>query len=607
MGMFNIEEELRRIPCKPGVYMMKDEDGDIIYVGKAVILKNRVRQYFNKSLKHSDKVIAMVSHVRSFEYIITDSELEALILECNLIKRYRPKFNVLLKDDKSYPYIKVTVGEDYPRVMVTRKMIKDGSVYYGPYSSSKAVNNVMDIVREYFPTKKCNKKLGKKTRECLNYHIGKCKGPCIGAINRDDYRKMIDGICDFLGGNKNALKRQLKKMMSEEAEALNFEKAAKIRDTIDGLELMGQDQKVLDIHLKDKDVVGFYRSDDDMCVQVFYIREGKVIGRDNYIMSGVRDETDEEVVNAFVCQFYSNQKYIPSNIYVPVEISQKDILQDMLTKIKKGRVNVVRPQRGENVRLVDLVNRNAKQEMERLRGNCSESGLMLLKDIVGLKRDLVRLEAYDVSNMGNENIVVAMVVVTEGRFDKGQYRKFKIKTTKEQNDYQSMQEAIYRRLKRGIGGDVKFSPLPDVILLDGGVGHVHAVDEVVGELGLKIPLVGMVKDDRHRTRGLIVDDKEIDVEEELFRFVTRIQDETHRCALGYNKKLREMAYSRSSLNDISGIGPTKKMELLKYFRGVSNIMEASEEEIAKVPGISIALARRIYEHYRKKKEEEDNK
>lgn len=607
--MFDIYEELKKIPCKPGIYMMKDENGDIIYVGKAVILKNRVRQYFNKSLKHSDKVIAMVSHVKSFEYIITDSELEALILECNLIKQYRPKFNVLLKDDKNYPYIKVTVGEEYPRVLVTRNMIKDGSVYYGPYSSSKAVNNVMDIIREYFPTKKCNKKLNKKTRECLNYHIGKCKGPCVGAISKDDYRTMIDEICEFLNGNKNALKRELKKMMEQEAEALNFEKAAKLRDTIEGLEHLGQEQKVLDTKLKDKDVIGFYRNDNDVCVQIFYIREGKVIGRDNYVMSEVRDETDEQVIDAFVCQFYTNNKYIPSNIYIPVELGKKDILGDMLTNIKKSRVRLIKPQRGENLQLVNFVNRNAKQEMERRYGGDRDGSVKLLQEMIGIDNAVRRIESYDVSNIGNENIVVAMVVVTDGKFDKGQYRKFKIKTAKEQNDYQSMQEAVYRRLLRGIEKDEKFSPLPDVILVDGGVGHVHAVEEVTKELGLNIPLVGMVKDDRHRTRGLVVHDEEIDLEGEegLFRFITQIQDETHRCALGYNKKLRKRGYNHSSLDNISGIGKAKKMELLRYFKGVSRIKEASVEEIAKVPGISAALARNIYEYYRKNKKEEDNK
>lgn len=600
--MFNIKEELKKIPCKPGVYIMKDGSGNVIYVGKAVVLRNRVRQYFNQRLAHSNKVLAMVAHIRSFEYIITDSELEALILECNLIKQYRPKFNVLLKDDKNYPYIKVTIGEDFPRVLVTRKVIKDGSVYYGPYGSSKVVNDVMNIIREYFPTRKCKGNISKKSRECLNYHIGKCKGPCIGAISQEEYKTMVGDICDFLGGNKNALKRRLKSMMEQEAEEMNFEKAAKIRDTIASLGLFEQDQKVADTHLKDKDVIGFYRGFDHACVQIFVIREGKVIGRESFVMSGISDETDADIISAFIGQFYTNKEYIPKNIYIPVKIKDTVVLEKMLYKIKGSQVNITKPQRGENVRLVDLVNRNAKQEMERRGCSSEDVNLGKLQKLLNMDKELTRIEAYDVSNIGNDNIVVAMVVVTRGKFDKGQYRKFKIKSQTGQNDYQSMQEAVYRRLLRGINNDEKFVPLPELILLDGGKGHVSAVEEVEKSLGLSIPLMGMVKDDRHRTRGLIVGTKEFDLacDEELLGFITRIQDETHRCAITYNRKLRDMVYSYSSLDDISGIGRARKMELLKYFGSITKIKEASIEELTKVCGISQELANRIYEYYRDK-------
>lgn len=605
-----MKDELKKIPHNSGVYIMKNLSGDIIYVGKAVNLRNRVRQYFNNNLQHTNKVRAMVSNVHSFEYIITDSELEALILECNLIKQYRPKFNILLKDDKGYPYIKVTLKEDFPRVLVTRKLVKDGSKYYGPYSSSKVVKNIMNIIREYFPTKKCGKSLKKKTRECLNYHIGKCMAPCMGAISKEKYRNMIDGICDFLEGSKNVLKKQLKALMEKEALNLNFERAAKIRDTIESLDFFEQDQKVLDTHLKDKDVVGFTRKDSDICIQIFFIREGRVIGRDNYVLNDVQDEEDEYIINTFICQFYTNQRYIPKEIYVPVEISNKGILEDMLAQIKNSKVNIINPKRGENVRLVELVNKNAKQELERVHQSNNEDVILCkLRNILNIKTKLTRIESYDVSNIGNENIVVAMVVLTNAKFDKKEYRKFRIKTTKGQNDYLSMQEALYRRLLRGVEKDEKFTPLPDLIFLDGGKGHVSAIKEVVSELGLNITLVGMVKDNRHRTKGLILNNCEIDIEDdrELFNFITKIQDETHRCALAYNKKLRKISYNKSSLDEIKGVGKVKKRELLKFFKSVDNIKNASVEELGKVKGIDLTLAKKINEYYRKSEKEEDKK
>lgn len=602
--MFNIQQELKKLPDKPGVYIMKDVDDNIIYVGKAIILKNRVRQYFNSSLNHSNKVIAMVSNIHSFEYIITDSELEALILECNLIKQYKPKFNVLLKDDKNYPYIKITINEDFPRVLVTRKLEQDGSKYYGPYSSSKAVYDIMNIIREYFPTKRCKRSLKRETRACLNYHIGKCLAPCIGAITKEDYRKMINEICDFLAGNKTALKRRLKALMEQEANNLNFENAAKIRDVLEGFSHFEQEQKVLDIHLKDKDIIGFFRSGNDICIQVFFIRQGKMVGRNNFIMNDMQDETAQEIITSFVKQFYTGVNYVPKQIFVPIDISDREILEQLFSDIKKSKVSIIKPQRGENIRLVDLVNRNAQQELNRMlesdKNKC-QSFPRELKDILGLETMPDRIESYDVSNTGSQDIVVSMVVVTNGRFDKKEYKKFKIKSVDGQNDYMSMQEAVYRRFKRAQNNDERFQKLPDVILLDGGKGHVNSISEVLRDLNIDIPLVGMVKDDKHRTRGLIINNREINLEgnTDVFNFITRIQDETHRFALNYNRKLREQRYKKSSLDDIYGIGEAKKRELIKYFTSIDNIKKASVEELAKVKGINLSLAKNIYEYYRK--------
>ena len=602
--MFNIQQELKKLPDKPGVYIMKDINNNIIYVGKAIILKNRVRQYFNSSLNHSNKVLAMVANVHSFEYIITDSELEALILECNLIKQYKPKFNVLLKDDKNYPYIKITMKEDFPRVMVTRKLEQDGSKYYGPYSSSKAVFEIMNIIREYFPTKRCKRSLKKETRACLNYHIGKCVAPCIGAITKEEYQKMIKDICDFLDGNKKGIKRRLKALMEQEANNLNFEKAAKIRDVLEGFSHFEQEQKVLDIHLKDKDIIGFFRSDNDVCIQIFFIRQGKMVGRNNFIINDIQDETEQEIITSFVKQFYTGVNYIPKQIFVPLDIFDKEVLEELFGSIKKGKVSIIKPQRGENIRLVELVNKNAQQELNRVLEsdkNGKSHLLEKLKDMLGLKVLPNRMESYDVSNTGNQDIVVSMVVVTNGIFDKKEYKRFKIKSVDGQNDYMSMQEAIYRRFKRAQNNDSSFSKLPDIILVDGGIGHVNSVFEVLQDLNIYIPIVGMVKDDKHRTRGLIINNQEINLEDsiDVFNFITRIQDETHRFALNYNKKLREQRYKKSSLDDIYGIGDAKKRELIKYFKSMDNIKKASVDELAKVKGINLNLAKNIYEYYRK--------
>ncbi len=599
--MFSIQEELKKLPDKPGVYIMKDINNNIIYVGKAIVLKNRVRQYFNSNLNHSNKVIRMVSNIHSFEYIITDSELEALILECNLIKQYRPKFNVLLKDDKNYPYIKITTKEEFPRVIITRKLEKDGCKYYGPYSNSKAVKDIMDIINEYFPTKRCKKNLSKKTKECLNYHIGKCKAPCIGAITKDEYNKMIHDICEFLDGNKKGIKKYLSKLMKEESDKLNFEKAAKIRDVLRGFEHFEEEQKVLDIHLKDKDVIGFFRGEQNICIQVFFVRQGKLVGRNNFIIDDVRDEKDEEVIASFMKQFYTNFNYIPKEIFVPLEVDERDVIKEMFSDIKGSKVSIITPKRGENLRLVELVNKNAEQEFVR-RFNKEDGILYRLKKALNLSFMPSRIEAYDVSNTGNENIVVSMVVITDGIFNKKEYRRFRIKSQDSQNDYLAMQEAVYRRFNRFKNNDLSFSKLPNLILLDGGKGHVSCIKDILEEFNLDILLAGMVKDDKHRTRGLILDNNEISLEndKDVLNFITRIQDETHRFAIDYNKKLRQQKYKKSSLDDIHGIGESKKKALIKYFKTIDNIKKASIDDLTKVDGINFRLAKSIKEYYEKR-------
>lgn len=599
--MFDIQRELKKLPEKPGVYIMRDIDGNIIYVGKAIVLKNRVRQYFNPNLNHSNKVIRMVANIHSFEYIITDSELEALILECNLIKQYRPRFNVLLKDDKSYPYIKITTNEDFPRIIITRKLEKDGCKYYGPYSSLGAVKNIMDIINDYFPTKRCKKNIKKNTRECLNYHIGKCKAPCINAITKDEYSKMIDKICEFLNGDKRGIKKYLNELMKNEAENLNFEKAAKIRDVLKSLDHFEQEQKAMDIHLKDKDVIGFFRKDQDICIQVFFVRQGRLVGRNNFVFDDIQDESDQDVVTSFIKQFYTGFNYIPKEIFTMVDVLDKEIIEDMLKKIKGSKVSILKPKRGENFRLVELVNKNAQQELiRRFEKEDYNNELEKLKNLLNLSLVPNRIESYDVSNTGNEDIAVSMIVLTNGKFDKKEYRKFKIKSLSGQNDYMAMQEAIHRRFNRFKDNDKNFSKLPDLILVDGGKGHVVAVKSALEEINILI--VGMVKDDNHKTRGLIFNNSEIKLKDdrELFNFITRIQDETHRFGLDYNKKLRQQRYKKSSLDGIYGVGESKKRELIKHFKTIDNIKKASVDDLTKVKGINLKLAKSIKEYYEKR-------
>ncbi len=612
--MFNIQEELKKLPDKPGVYLMKDSNGEIIYVGKAVVLKNRVRQYFQSSANHTPKVKAMVSRIKEFEYIVTDTELEALILECNLIKKYRPKFNILLKDDKSYPYIKVTMNEEFPRILMTRKVEKDGAKYFGPYTSAFAVKNTIDLIKKLFPIKTCNRvftKDGKKQRPCLNYHIHQCLGPCQGNINKEEYRALMNDICSFLGGKQEEIIKRLERDMLKAAENMEFEKAAALRDKIASLKHISQKQKVVSNVLSDQDVIAFSKDPTDSCIQVFFIRGGKLIGREHFIFEGIGDVSDKELMTSFVKQFYTSAAYVPSEIVLQEDIDEADIIERWLSSRRETKVHIKVPRRGEKLKLVEMVSQNALIALNQFKENIknqdklAKEGMAKLKEILELEEMPNRIEAYDISNTGSTEIVASMVVFEGGHPEKKEYRRFKIKSVESQNDYASMQEVIFRRFnhakkeKEDKNSEAKFSKLPQLILVDGGLGHVNSVLSVLEEMNISIPVAGMVKDDRHRTRGLVTGNKEIDLSKDLdlLRFVTAIQDEAHRFALEYNRKLVQKRYKGSELDKIEGIGPKRKKALLKHFGSIKNIQKASVNDLEAVEGISPGLANKIFEYF----------
>ncbi len=617
--MFDIQEELKKLPDKSGVYLMKDENGTIIYVGKAVVLKNRVRQYFQSSAAHTPKVTAMVAKIAEFEYIVTDTELEALILECNLIKDLKPKFNILLKDDKTYPYIKITMNEDYPRVIMTRRVEKDGARYFGPYSSVFSVRETIRLIKRIFPLKSCKKVLPRdigKGRPCLNYHIRQCLGPCSGNVDKEEYRSVMRDICSFLDGRQDSIMTKLEKQMEEAADKLDFEKAASLRDKLSSLKHIAQEQKVLSLAGADQDVIAFAASKTDTCVQVFFIRSGKLLGRQHFIMEGTGEGELRELASSFLKQFYSDAAVIPSEIIVATEFDDIDVIEEWLGSKRGGRVRVKIPQRGEKLHMVEMVSQNARIELEhfneRLAGGSQvQEGLSGMAGLLGLEKTPHRLEAYDISNTGSSEIVASMVVFENGQPAKKEYRRFKIRSTDIQNDYASMQEVLYRRFRHAEaeradaedgtdGAHHKFSKLPDLLMLDGGLGHVNAVGEVLDELGVTIPVCGMVKDDKHRTRGLVLTDREIDLTRNLtvLRFVTSIQDEAHRFALEYNKTLRTKRYSKSILDEVEGIGPKRKKALLKHFGSLGRLKQAGIDDLQAVEGISQAQAEKLYEFFR---------
>lgn len=600
--MFDIQEHLKTLPASPGVYIMKDKFGNVIYVGKAVSLKNRVRQYFQSSKNHSDKVRSMVKNIFSFEYIITDSELEALILECNLIKKYKPKYNILLRDDKTYPYIKVTVNEDYPRVLKVRRILKDKAKYFGPYSNVSAVNDTIDIIRNIYPIRTCNidmdKAIKSGMRPCLNYHIKKCIGPCTGMVSKKEYMNMIDEILLFLSGKEDKLVGVLEEKMKAASMALDFEEAASYRDKISSLKDVMEKQKISNVQNdSDQDVIAMANFDQEACVQVFFIRNGKVSGRENFMLEGVKDSDRSTILGSFIKQFYMSQEYIPRELIVEEEFLDMEIMEEILSSKRGTAVSIRVPKRGDKRALVLMVRKNAdeyllkfddlkKKKYEKSIGSLEELGKLLDLDA----KNLNRIEAYDISNIQGVDSIGTMVVYTKGIKDKKEYRRFKIKTVEGPDDYASMAEVLDRRLKHG--------NLPDLILLDGGKGQVSAVKKVLEENGEDIPLWGMYKDDRHRTKGLLNGEKTIELDRttSLYRFVAGIQEEVHNYSISYHRSLRDKKMTKSILDDIPGIGPKRKKALMDRFKDVDKLKKASKEDLVAIDGITDRLADEVLRH-----------
>ncbi len=601
--MFDIQEQLKKLPAEPGVYLMKDENDKVIYVGKAISLKNRVRQYFQSSKNHTSKVKSMVKNIYKFEYIITDSELEALILECNLIKQYRPKYNVLLRDDKTYPYIKVTLNEDYPRVLKVRQVIKDKAKYFGPYTNTTAVNDTLEIIRNIYPIRTCNidieKAIKNKVRPCLNKHIKKCVGPCTGEVSKEDYGKMIDEIILFLSGKEEKLIELLKEKMNKCATDFNFEDAAMYRDKIKSLEDMIQKQKI-DLGSSDlnQDVIAMARAHDEACVQVFFIRNGKIVGREHYILEGVMDSSRESILSSFIKQFYMSQDYIPKEIIIEDEVEDSFVLEEWLSSKKGQKVIIKVPQKGEKKSLVEMVRKNAVEYLEKfsnmnkLKYQKSIGALEELKTLIGLENIPKRIESFDISNIQGVDSIGSMVVFTDGKKDKKEYRRYKIKTVVGPNDYDSMAEIVERRLKYG--------DLPDLILLDGGKGQVSSVKKVLDKYNVNIPLWGMYKDDKHKTKGLISQEKEIELDKtsNLYRFVASIQEEVHNYAISYHRRLRNKSLTKSVLDDIQGVGEKRKKALLTHFKNIEEIKTATFEELLEVEGMNKTSAENVYNFFK---------
>ncbi len=605
--MFNLEEELKKLPDLPGVYIMHDNIDTIIYVGKAVNLKNRVRQYFRESTKHTAKIKQMVSHISYFEYIITDSELEALVLECNLIKEHSPKYNTMLKDDKTYPFIKVTTNEAYPRVFVSRDIKHGTGRFFGPYTSSKAVNDTIELLCKLYKIRTCNRRLPKDTgkeRPCLNYHIGQCSAPCQGYIDEQTYKKAIDEVIEFLNGNYTKILANLMDSMKECAQNMQYEEAAKYRDIIGSVKQVAQKQKITTDDNADRDVIACASDGSDAVVQVFFIREGKLLGRDHFHMLVAQGDGLSEILSQFIKQYYGGTPYIPNVIMIQKEIEDADVVAAWLTDIKKTKVKIITPKKGDKEKLVELAYKNAQnvllQDTERIKNEQKKTiGAMTeIAKLIGLPV-IRRAEAYDISNTNGVESVGSMIVFQDGKPKKNDYRKFKIKTVKGPDDYKSMKEVLTRRFKRAIEGSKGFEIYPDLIMMDGGRGQVNIALEVLKELGLSIPVCGMVKDDNHNTRGLYYNNRliAIDTHSEGFKLITRIQDEAHRFAIEYHRSLRSKQQVHSILDGIEGIGPVRRKSLMKYFLDIEKIRQASVDELMKADGITKNIAQNIYRYF----------
>ena len=614
--MFLIEEELKKLPGKPGVYIMHGEKDEIIYVGKAVSLKNRVRQYFQSSRNKGVKIEQMVTHITRFEYIVTDSELEALVLECNLIKEHRPKYNTMLKDDKTYPFIKVTVNEPYPRVLFSRTMKKDKAKYFGPYTSSAAVKDVIELVRKIYMVRSCSRTLPrdcKKDRPCLYYHMKQCTAPCQGNVSEEEYKKNIAQVLHFLNGNFQETIDQLTEKMLAASEDMRFEDAAGYRDLISSIKRIGERQKITTYGEEDKDIiaVAMDESEDlreqDAVVQVFFMRSGRLIGRDHFFLRVAGGDTKEQVLSSFLKQFYAGTPFIPGEIMLQTEIEDAQIIEDWLSARRKQRVHIRVPKKGTKEKLVELAKENAwmvlskdKERIKREEGR-TIGAVKEIEEWLGLK-NIVRMEAYDISNISGFESVGSMVVYEKGKPKRSDYRKFKIKWVQGPNDYASMEEVLTRRFTHEAKGEFdSFSRLPDLILMDGGRGQVNIALKVLNELGINIPVCGMVKDDNHRTRGVYFNNVEIpiDTSGEGFHLVTRIQDEAHRFAIEYHRSLRGKEQVHSVLDDIPGIGETRRKALMRRFRSIENIRDASIDELSQTESMNIQSAEAVYEFFHK--------
>jgi len=645
---FNIEEELKKLPASPGVYIMHDKHDEIIYVGKAISLKNRVRQYFQSSRNKTAKIEKMVSRIARFEYIITDSELEALVLECNLIKEHRPKYNTMLKDDKTYPYIRVTVEEDFPRVLFSRTMKKDKSRYFGPYTSAGAVKDTIDLIHKLWKIRTCTRQLPKdigKDRPCLNYHIKQCAAPCQGYISREEYRKSVNQTLDFLNGHYAPVLSMLEEKMMAASDEMDFEKAIEYRELLNSVKQVAQKQKITSQSMEDRDIIAMARDDEDAVVQVFFVRDGKLIGREHFHLSASTAGDDGQIIGSFVKQFYSGTPFLPREIWVQQEFEEMDLVGSWLTRRRGQNVKFVIPKKGQKERLVELAAKNAllvlsqdkekiKREELRTTGAMNQVGSWL-----GLSR-VRRIEAFDISNISGFESVGSMVVYEDGRPKRNDYRKFKIKTVQGPNDYASMEEVLTRRFEHGLtekkelldradsmmyaekGGEDREAPdgqneapaermpdekfgsftrFPDLIMMDGGRGQVNVALKVLDELGLEIPVCGMVKDDNHRTRGLYYQNVEIPIDRysEGFKLITRIQDEAHRLAIEYHRSLRSKEQVRSVLDDIEGIGPARRKALMRRFKSIEAVRDADISELASTEGMNRRAAENVYEFFRK--------
>ena len=611
--MFDIQEELKKLPGKPGVYIMHGEKDEIIYVGKAISLKNRVRQYFQSSRNKGIKIEQMVSHISRFEYTITDSELEALVLECNLIKEHRPKYNTMLMDDKTYPFIKVTVNEPFPRIMMARQMKKEKARYFGPYTSAGAVKDTIELIRKLYKIRSCNRRLPQdigKERPCLNHHIHQCDAPCQGYISQEEYRKSIDQAIRFLNGDYAMILRELEEKMLAASDALEFEKAIEYRELIASVKQIAQKQKITDTAGEDRDILAIAMDLEDAVVQVFFIRGGRLIGRDHFFMKRGNDESKKEVLSSFMKQFYAGTPYIPSILMIQEEIEDLELLEEWLSQKKGHKVHIQIPKKGTKEKLVELARKNAamvlntdKERLKREEGR-TIGAVKELENLLGIS-GVARMEAFDISNTSGFESVGSMVVYEKGKPKRSDYRKFKIKGVQGADDYASMEELLTRRFQHGMkeieeGKELgSFTAFPDLILMDGGKGQVNVALHVLENLRLNIPVCGMVKDDNHRTRGLYYQNVEIPIDRssEAFRLITRIQDEAHRFAITFHRQLRSQKQIHSILDDIPGVGTARRKDLMKYFNNIDEIKNASVEELKKLPSMNEKSAQSVYDFF----------